>query len=144
MKIKSLLSALALGLIMVLALFSIMTTNPVHADDTVYYVSTTGSNGNDGSSGNPWKTIAHAVDNVLAASAGHPNTIVVSPGLYDTTNNGETFPIVMDNANVRLTGDMSGEVIIDGEPTTTIISSTIEPSTRASLFCLKTCRPTCI
>ncbi|MHC4714273.1 MAG: putative Ig domain-containing protein, partial [Planctomycetota bacterium] len=47
------------------------------AAQNTYYVSTTGNDGWDGSSGTPWATIQHAVDTVTAG-----DTIIVRPGTY--------------------------------------------------------------
>ena len=52
--------------------------------DRTYYVSTTGSDSNDGSSGSPWATIQHAWDFVQAHVnlAGYTVTIQVADGTY--------------------------------------------------------------
>jgi parallel beta-helix repeat protein len=71
-RILSILLALALVLG-----FSLMATTPVGAAAT-YYVATTGNDSTgDGSGGNPWLTIQHAVDTVLAG-----DTIMVAAGTY--------------------------------------------------------------
>jgi hypothetical protein len=67
--------------ILVLALgFSLVTAVPVAADPgTTYYVSTTGDDGTgDGTAGNPWRTIQHAVSQVSSG-----DTIMVAAGEYE-------------------------------------------------------------
>ncbi len=128
MKTKRLLISFTLGLGMILALLTIMTTGPALADGDTYYVATGGSDATgDGSLGNPWKTIAHAANNVPASSTPNdPNVISVAAGTYDGSTNGDTFPITMTNANVQLVGAGAGSTIIDGENITRIISITVQ------------------
>jgi len=59
------------------AIFNITT---VVSTNTNFYVSTSGSNSNDGSSGSPWATVAYAV-----TKAGPGVTINVAPGTYNET-----------------------------------------------------------
>ena len=46
---------------------------------TTYYVSTTGSNSANGSSGTPWKTISYAMQQNLKPG----DTVIVRPGTYN-------------------------------------------------------------
>ena len=50
------------------------------AGDVTYYVDVNGNDANDGSSGNPWKTINHAVDMVVAG-----DTVLINPGAYSVS-----------------------------------------------------------
>jgi hypothetical protein len=52
--------------------------------DRTYYVSTTGDNGGDGSSGNPWATLQYAYDYICSALdlAGYTITIQFADGTY--------------------------------------------------------------
>jgi len=72
-----------------------------------------GSDTGNGSVTAPWKTITHALKN-----AAPPATINVMPGIYDISNNKETFPLQLP-ANVSLIGTSARDCIIDGEKTTT-------------------------
>ncbi|MDZ7313673.1 MAG: right-handed parallel beta-helix repeat-containing protein [candidate division KSB1 bacterium] len=94
-----------------------------------YYVATTGSDvTGDGSAGNPWKTITHAISQ---ASAG--DVIIVAPGLYPITATitiNKTLTILGPQVNVdprpsagtsRIAGDASTEAIIDGGGTVSTI-----------------------
>jgi len=58
-----------------------------------------GSDANPGTQALPFKTITHAL---TVATSG--STVQAKPGVYDTLNNGETFPIVVP-AGVLLIGD---------------------------------------
>jgi parallel beta-helix repeat protein len=49
-----------------------------------YYVSPTGSNSNNGSSGSPWQTINYAVDSGRNLQPG--DTVIVRPGTYNTAS----------------------------------------------------------
>ncbi len=64
-------------LLLFLALGMIYAAIPAAASGSTYYVSTTGNDGNPGSSGSPFLTIAHAVGLV-----GPGDTIVVKSGTY--------------------------------------------------------------
>ena len=73
------------------------------ASATDYYVSTSGSDGNSGSAGSPWRTLQHAANSVTAGDVVH-----VSDGTYvgfqirtsGTSSNPITF--VADGTNVQL------------------------------------------
>ncbi len=124
MKVKYLNLCLApiLGLALVM-LFITIIQPPALAAGITYYVATTGDDSRTlaeaQSSGTPWKTITHAVASVPAGSdPANPNIISVTVGTYDTSNNGESFPIILDKANVTLMGAGVGNTIIDGETTT--------------------------
>jgi len=52
--------------------------NFTEVEPSVYYVSTTGNDGNNGSNESPWATITHASNNVFPG-----DTIIVKPGIYD-------------------------------------------------------------
>jgi len=61
---------------------------------TGYFVSAaTGNDTNNGlTAGTAWKRITHALASVVAG-----DTITVAPGIYDTPNNGEVFPLALVN-----------------------------------------------
>lgn len=76
------------------------------SSQTIYYVATTGSDGNPGTSGQPWRTIQKAA-NTLAAG----QTVKILPGTYS-----EKFtPVNSGTANgyITYTAD-PGTVILDG------------------------------
>ena len=75
---------------------------PGLATGATYYVSTTGSNSNDGSEENPWLTIQHAVN---SWSAG--DTILVRGGTY--TSNGSTI-------RIDITGTASQPITLKNYP----------------------------
>ncbi len=104
--------------IMIFSVFVLLTL-PTLATAATYYVNADNT-GND--SGNdcsailtPCKTITRAALVVPAGSSGSPNIISVAEGLYDDTNNGETFPIAFANQYVSLAGVGSATTIIDAE-----------------------------
>lgn len=66
---------------------------------TTYYVATTGSNGGNGSSGSPWKTISHAMQQSLKPG----DTVIVRPGTYNES-------ITIDNG-----GSAAGDVTLKSE-----------------------------
>jgi parallel beta-helix repeat protein len=108
----------ALALVLSVGIVAVPMGGTVEASPgTDYYVNaatgddTTG----DGSPSKPWKTISHAVANVTAGTSGDPNIIHVAAGLYDVTNNGETFPIIFSNEYVTLVGAGATNTTIDRE-----------------------------
>jgi parallel beta-helix repeat protein len=104
----------ALALVLSLGLVAVPMAGTVDAVvpvGTNYYVSTTGSNGNSGTSWlDAWKTITYAVE-TGATTPG--DVIYVADGLYDTTNNGESFPIDFGTNGVSLIGAGGDTSIID-------------------------------
>jgi hypothetical protein len=64
----------------------------------------------------PCKTITHAL-----TQANLGDTIQIAAGTYDNTNNGETFPLVIDK-NLTLTGAGAPTTIIDADGTNTVIT----------------------
>jgi len=102
------------------------------AEATNYYVNaSTGSNTTgDGTSGNPWQTITHALSQISGTS----HTVYVAAGTYDTAL-GETFPIVMKDG-VSLVGAGKDVSIIAAGYTNTVIRciGTIDPSTTLEGF----------
>jgi hypothetical protein len=99
-------------LLAILCLIFVSAVFPITAQATDYYVNAgTGDNGNGGlSPGDAWKTITYALSQV--SGTGH--TIYVAAGSYDTTDNGETFPLSMKNG-VSLQGDGAATTILDAE-----------------------------
>ncbi|MFC2136352.1 hypothetical protein ACFLTH_17185 [Bacteroidota bacterium] len=76
---------------LILVLFLIFVLSTVSASATNYYVATTGDDSTgDGSSGNPWLTIQHAIDTV-----GDGDTINVATGTY-----AEDLTITTDNIEI--------------------------------------------
>jgi hypothetical protein len=75
------------------------------AAQITYYVDDTlpGDDGNNGGSGDPWKTITWAVTQVADG-----DTIIVRPGTYDVGANGETFPIAVPDG-VHILGEQTDE-----------------------------------
>ncbi len=70
-----------------------------------YWVDDDGSDGNPGTEALPFKTIKHAFD-----VAGDPDTVMVKPGTYDTTN-GETFPLMAYGTELISTGGAAVTII---------------------------------
>jgi parallel beta-helix repeat protein len=100
----------ALALVLSLWVMAVPMRGTVEATDgTHYYVSNTGNNLNSGTSWlDAWKTITYAVE----TGATTPGDVIhVADGLYDTTTNGEAFPIDFLTPNVSLIG--AGGAIID-------------------------------
>ncbi len=77
-------------------------------NDTVY-VSTDGSDENDGSFDSPFKTINYALRYVNDNTT---TVISVRPGHYSPYSNGETFPLVIKN-NTHLIGDSKETTILN-------------------------------
>ena len=82
-----------------------------HAVAGEYYVDANwGNDDNTGGEGDPFKTISYAL-----TVAYHPgDNIHIAAGLYDTSHNGESFPLTM-NRDVSLLGAGAEDTIIDGE-----------------------------
>ncbi len=100
--------------IAVVAIFAIVVAG-AYADD--YYVATTGSDTTgDGSSGNPWQTVAHALSWISTNDPGSvvdPHTIYIAAGTYDSSI-GESYPLTMQSY-VSLSGDDEATTILDAE-----------------------------
>ncbi len=90
---------------------------PVSVWAADYYVATTGNNANDGSSGNPWKSVTHALS--VAVSG---DTIHVAGGTYSAIATAESFPLVMKEG-VNLSGDNRDTTILDGGNVATVVSA---------------------
>lgn len=79
-------------LISSLILFFLIAGNSIGAD---YYVATTGNDSHDGlTSETPWKTITHALSQLVGTSD-DPHTIHVAKGTYSIAATDETFPLKM-------------------------------------------------
>ncbi|NOZ78085.1 MAG: DUF1565 domain-containing protein [Acidobacteria bacterium] len=90
--------AVGMWLVLTLAFGTVVIPEAWAAD---YYVDTGGSDGNDGlSTTSPWKTLTHALVQVASGDVIH-----VAAGTYDTSNNGETFPLALKDGVVIL-GDV--------------------------------------
>jgi parallel beta-helix repeat protein len=84
-------------------------------DPNTFWVSATGSDSNAGTPGAPWRTITHAMSQVISGQ-----TVMVRPGTYDAAA-GETLPIVVP-PNVSLIGDEDNR----GEgPTPTLVTGDV-------------------
>ena len=91
---------------------------PLAAVGATYYVdAASGTDSGDCSA--PCKTISYAATHVPAGAPGTPNVIMVAPGLYDETGNGESFPITFSNDHVALAGAGLATTIIDVDATDT-------------------------
>ena len=85
-----------------LFLFLFLLTNSTFAQSDVKYVSPSGSDSNDGSLNSPYKTIAKALSTL------NTGTIKLLDGIY-------TEKVIIENKNnIIISGDHSGNVIIDG------------------------------
>ncbi|NQV41801.1 MAG: T9SS type A sorting domain-containing protein [Candidatus Marinimicrobia bacterium] len=91
--------------------------NQVNAD---LFVSTSGSDTNDGlSQQTPLKTIQYAVSSILADST-NPRTIHVSDGVYSPLATGEIIPIFLAD-HISLIGETETGVILDADGTTNVL-----------------------
>lgn len=90
---------------------------PMSAWAVDYHVALTGSNTNDGSSGNPWKSVTHALS--VAVSG---DTIHVANGTYSAIATAESFPLVMKEG-VNLSGADKNTTILDGGNAATVVSA---------------------
>ncbi|HFD05168.1 MAG TPA: T9SS type A sorting domain-containing protein, partial [Firmicutes bacterium] len=110
-----------------------------------FYVSVTGDNSNTGTTANdPLKTIGCALSKIYADSL-NQNTIYLSPGIYSSETNGETFPISWNNF-ISLEGGSEEETILDGNNetgvmgfcyvnTASIKKITIRNSSASGIYC---------
>lgn len=94
---------------------------PLPAGATDYYVSTMGSDSNDGSSAHPWLTIAHAARSITAGSK--PVTVHVAAGTYALTSATCIVSNVSGTATAPITyiSDARGGAKIDGKGACTAI-----------------------
>lgn len=86
-------------ILFLLALAAGYVPHEVSADTAGYYVSTSGSDSNDGSAAHPWRTIQHASSMVRAGY-----TVHVAPGTYNVAGPG-AYPSSVTNA---ITTSVSG------------------------------------
>jgi hypothetical protein len=92
--------------------------DPVHYVDALNGSDAAG----DGSAGNPWKSITHAM------GENKVKTLVIGSGNYDEAN-GELFPIQLPNKFIRIEGPGDGSATV-GSPT--LVGSVIESGSLAS------------
>lgn len=70
----------------------------IPAHTATYYVDTTGSNSNPGTEKKPWRTVAYAVDNMVAGDTTYVRTGTYNEGLIRFKNSGtQTAPIRLLN-----------------------------------------------
>lgn len=85
--------------------------NLINAD---LYVSVDGNDSNIGTDPNlPLKTISYALKRIYSDSSNH-NIIYLSPGVYSSYTNGETFPLKWNNY-VSLSGNRESATILDAD-----------------------------
>jgi len=89
---------------------------------TNYYVSTTGSDVNDGSSSHPWATIEHAVDSV-SNPASESIVINVADGVYDLSNN--QIDINRGFTNLTILGQSTINTIVQSASDTSLSTSRV-------------------
>ena len=87
--------------------------------DSYYVNADSGDDSNTGGYNDPWKTITHALG-AVNGTADNPAFIQVASGLYDETNNGESFPLYPQQYTMLLGFDKE-DTIIDGENSTYLI-----------------------
>jgi predicted outer membrane repeat protein len=84
------------------------------------YVSVDGDDSNSGTSPDlPFKTIKHALSRVYFDSL-NINTILLAPGVYSNSTNGEIFPLYWSSC-VNLSGNSEDEIILDADSTSRVI-----------------------
>ncbi len=86
-----------------------METEFVPSVGNTYYVSTSGSDGNDGSEGTPWRTIQKAVDSVVAG-----DTILVKAGTYNEN-------VLIDKTATAVSGTASNYTTLRNFQSDTVI-----------------------
>ena len=81
---------------------------------TTYYVSTGGNDAGTGlSTSDPWRTFHYSCGQ-LAAN----DTLIVMPGTYDLSHEGNNSNITVSASNVTIEGQTAGTAIIDGDGAT--------------------------
>ncbi len=65
----------------------------------------------------PCETISYAATRVTSGTPGSPNVIMVYPGVYNQTQNLETFPLTISDDFISLVGTDSATTIIDVDST---------------------------
>ena len=96
-------------------LFLLSWSAPNTASAVDYYVSTSGSDEGTGGSGDPWKTLHHAIAELNSSSSG-TYTLYVGSGTYNIADNGEDDDeLILSQSDVTILGEsVVGETIIDG------------------------------
>ncbi len=81
-------------------------------ESSLFYVSSSGNDNNNGTQSDPLKTIGHAL--TLVRDGETVTTINLASGTYSPSINGEKFPIILPD-NVHLIGEGTGTTILDAE-----------------------------
>jgi len=99
---------------------SVITFNYLGAGNDIYVDAERGSNDNDGSADQPFKTIAHALATASPTEAEH-FTIHVAASIYSPSHSGESFPLNMKSW-VSLIGQGADSTLLDAERSSTVIN----------------------
>ena len=95
-------------------LFLLSWSAPDTASATDYYVSTSGSDEGTGESGDPWKTLHHAIDHINGLGTG-TYTLNVASGTYSIAATEEAdAELILSQGNVTIQGASGGGSLIDG------------------------------
>ena len=91
-------------------LFLLSWSAPNTASAVDYYVSTSGFDEGDGSSGDPWKTLHFAITEINDG-----DTLNVGSGTYNIVDNGEDDEeLILSQSNVTILGASGGAPVLDG------------------------------
>ena len=114
---------------------ALQTSNPCGGGSTLYVSKSAGLDTNPGTPGSPFKTITFAMTQATSGA-----TVRVLPGIYDTLNNGETFPITVPAGVLLIADDEtpkgSGTSIVGGAQVPTFragTSAAVHPGTGSTI-----------
>jgi hypothetical protein len=101
-----------------LPVFLLVLFLPISVWAADYYVSTTGSDANDGSAASAWKTITYALSQAASGDSIH-----VAAGTYSASATGESFPLALKEG-VSLLGANRDTTILDAGDTAAVVVAT--------------------
>ncbi len=99
---------------------SVITFSYLGTGQDIYVDAEHGSDGNDGSSALPFKTITHALATVSPTET-EPITIHVAASIYSASHSGESFPLNMKGW-VSLIGEGANSTLLDAESSSTVVN----------------------